>query len=115
MRKHLAVSAFIFATLLLAGCGSKISLPPVTPDEVEVITEEPQEEFRKIADIRQMGKMDTPRRDLIAGAREKAANLGADALWIKEYRLSQSSQNPTITLLAVAIVYPARHPDAESN
>lgn len=113
MRRHLALSTLFLAAGLAATCGPKVDLPPVAPEDVEVITEEPGEEFSKIADIRQMGTMDTPRRELIAGAREKAAKLGADALLIKEYRLSQNSQNPTITLLAVAIFYPSRHPEIE--
>ena len=55
--------------------------------------------------------MDTPRVEIIAGARAKAAKYGADALLIKEYRVSASTSNPTITLLAVAIYFPSRHPE----
>ena len=103
--------ACLATVALLAGCGPKVTLPPVSPDDVEVITEKPNEDFEEISDIRQEAAMDTPRRELVDRAREKAARLGADALLIKEYRLNQSTQNPTVTLLAVAIYFPSRHPE----
>ena len=106
---------FALALGALAACsvGTKVVLPPVTPEDVEIIArgEEPAEDFEEIANIRQQATMDTPRSEIVARAREKAAKLGADALLIKEYRLNQSSMNPTITLLAVAIYYPSRHPE----
>ncbi len=111
MRRVSALLAVMVVTGLLGSCGPKVMLPPVAPEDVEVLTEEPDEEFEVIADIRQQAATDTPRRDLIAGAREKAAKYGADAMLIKEWRVSASMSNPTVTLLAVAIYYPSRHPE----
>lgn len=108
-----AVPLILFL-LAIASCGGpKVILPPVAPENVEVIPqgEEPDEEFAEIASVRQQATMNTPRSELIARAREKAARLGADALMIEEFRLNESYTNPTITLLALAIYYPARHPE----
>jgi hypothetical protein len=108
----------ILVLLAVSSCGGpKVILPPVSPEDVEIIPvgEEPQEEFKEIASVRQQATMDTPRADLIAQAREKAARLGADALLIEEFRLNDSYTNPTITLLALAIYFPARHPELQGN
>jgi hypothetical protein len=115
MRRVLALLAVVVVSGLLGGCGPRITLPPVAPEDVEVLTEKPDEEFEVIADIRQQASSDTPRRELIAGAREKAAMYGADAMLIKEWRLSASTSNSTITLLAEAIYYRSRHPELERD
>ena len=111
MRRNLALLAILLASGITACTGPKVTLAPVAPEDVEVITEEPEEAFEEISNIRQQAKMDTPRRDLIARAREKAALVGADALLTKEYRISANSTNPTVTLLALAIYYVDRHPE----
>ena len=115
MRRVLALLAVVVVTGLVGSCGPKVTLPPVAPEDVEVLTEEPEEEFEVIADIRQQAATDTPRRDVIAGAREKAAQYGADAMLIKEWRVSASMSNPTVTLLAQAIYYPSRHPELQED
>ncbi len=115
MRRALSFLAIVVLAGVFGGCGPRVTLPPVTVEDVEVLTEEPEEEFEEIADIRQQAATNTPRADVIAGAREKAASYGADALWIKEWRVSASVSNPTVTLLAVAIYYPSRHPEIERD
>ena len=111
MRRVLVLLTIVMTVGLAGGCGPKVTLPPVAPEDVEVLTEEPEEEFEELADIRQQAATDTPRREVIAGAREKAARYGADAMLIKEWRVSASLSNPTVTLLAVAIYFPSRHPE----
>ncbi|NIR46689.1 MAG: hypothetical protein GWN99_19980 [Gemmatimonadetes bacterium] len=117
MPRSVPLLAVMLAAGVTACAGPTVTLPPVAPEDVEVIPqgEEPEQEYREIAPVRQQGTMDTPRTELVRLAREKAARLGADALMIEEYRLNTSYTNPTITLLALAVYYPARHPELTDN
>jgi hypothetical protein len=108
----------IAATLLgLVACGSGITLPPVSPQDVEVIPEgqDPPEDFEEIKRINRRVAWETPRDSLIAQAREIAAELGADALRILSISPWANISNPQLVLKGMAIYYPSRHPELEGN
>jgi hypothetical protein len=120
------VTALCAAALVLGltGCGPGVELPPVEPDQVEVIMPGMPvgESYKVLAAF----TVDVPIADsdseLLAKAKARAAQMGADALLVKSIRRTsegQVEQNLRQEQMKIAecqaIYFPSRHPELESK
>lgn len=108
----------------IAGCGSAVQLPPVEPEQVEIFMPGsfPTEDYEVIARISESVDLNTPDREVIDMAQERAAELGADALVIQAIRRTSEGevemnlqQEQQKIIEALAVYYPSRHPELSSK
>ena len=117
----------LFVTVLaagLAGCGSGVQLPPVEPDQVEVFMPGsfPTEDIKVISRIEEAVDLSTPDREVIEIAKERAAQVGADAVVITSIRRTSEGQvelnleqEQQKILEAMAVYFPSRHPELSNK
>jgi hypothetical protein len=125
MRYYPALFALVLVSGLAAcGGGSRVVLPAVEPRDVQVFMpgDFPAEEYKVLKVITVTGILSRPDEEMVAEARQKAAELGADAMIIKELRMTAGGAggladvNPNQdrkTLEAMAVYYPAQHPELQ--
>lgn len=108
---------------LLAGCSSKVELPPVAPEDVEVFLPGslPKEDYKIMSRFEVRLGLQEPDQRLIDRARERAAQLGADAVVITAMRRTSEggvdlnlSQEQEKILDALAVYYPSKHPELQN-
>ncbi len=115
------VASFLTLALavLLAGCSSSLSLPPVEPEAVEVFYpgSAPAEDYKVLARITQEVALNTDDQELIRQAQARAAQLGADALIIASISTNTEGTvstdldfEPRKIIEALAIYFPSRYP-----
>lgn len=117
----------LFVTVLvagLAGCGSGVQLAPVEPEEVEIFMPGslPPEDYKIISRITETVALNTPDREVIDRAQERAARLGADAILITAIRSTTEGQvemdlqqEQRKILEALVVYFPSRHPEISSK
>ncbi len=123
-------SALIAVTLVAASvaCGAggpKVTLPAVAPQDVEVYMpgEFPAEDYEVLKRIQVRELISVDERDMVADARQQAADLGADGLIIRSLRTTQAGGGLEQTnasrdrkiLEALAVYYPSRHPELQEQ
>jgi hypothetical protein len=107
----------------LASCGSGVSLPPVSPDDVEVfmVGSFPMEGYRVMARLSETMHLNTPDEEIIEAVKVRAAEMGADALIIDSLRQITDrietdpsvEQHGTKIIEARAVYFPGRHPELQ--
>lgn len=108
---------------LLGGCSSKVELPPVAPEDVEVFLPGslPKQDYKIMSRFEVRLGLQEPDQMLIDRARERAAQLGADAVVITAMRRTSEggvdlnlSQEQEKILDALAVYYPSKHPELQN-
>lgn len=125
MKYFAALVAVAVAVVVgLAGCGSGVKLPPVSPDDVQVFMPGtfPSDEYKVLSKIQEAYSLDTSDSELIDRAKARAAELGADAILIDSIRLTSEggiemdlNQQQQKILEARAVYYPSKHPELSSG
>jgi ABC-type glycerol-3-phosphate transport system substrate-binding protein len=120
--KYLTALFAAAAIVGLASCGSGVSLPPVSPDDVEVfmVGAFPTEGYRVMARLAESMDLNTPDEEMIEVVKVKAAEMGADALIIDSLRRTTEGgvetdlrQEQRKIIEARAVYFPARHPELQ--
>jgi hypothetical protein len=123
MKYFPALLAVVVGTGLMA-CGGGVTLPPVSPDDVEVFMPGsfPDEDCKVMKTIQEDASLNTPDAEMVELAKTSAAEVGADAVIIDAIRRTteggietnlQQEQRKIID--ARACYYPSRHPELEGN
>jgi hypothetical protein len=118
----------LFAVVVIAGlvaCGGKsVTLPAVSPDEVEVFMPglRPSEECETMARLEREGPLDMPDGELIDMIRSAAAEVGADAVVVEGIRRTTEGQaaldlnlEQKKYITGNACYYPSQHPELVGN
>ena len=104
----------------LAACGSKVNLPPVSPEDVEVFLPGrlPTESFKVMSQFEEAFELIAPDTAVVNAAKEWAAEQGADAVLIDAIRRTTEgeiqydiSRPQEKIVVARAIYFPSRHPE----
>lgn len=120
--KYYSASFGAVVMLILAGCGGGVSLPAVSPTDVEVFDVGwfPTEGYRVIARLTESMTLSTPDEEIIEVLKVKAAEMGADALIIDSIRPTTEGRVETDSheeqqkiIEARAVYFPARHPETQ--
>ena len=109
MKRLANVVVAVALALVVGACGStKVDLPPVEPEQVEVFMpgEYPTVEYKVLANLQEKS-----REALVA----KAAQLGADALIVTEDHTSLGIGEQGRSIEGLAVYFPSRHPELEKN
>jgi len=101
-------------------CSSGVKLPPVSPDDVEVFMPGVPiaDDYKVMAAIEETFSMDTQDSAIIEAIKERAAELGADAVIIVRIRTTSEgaieqnlAQEQQKIVNAQAVYFPSRHPE----
>jgi hypothetical protein len=120
--KYLTALCMAVVIMGLPGCGSGVSLPPVSPDDVEVfmVGSFPTESYKVMAQLTESMSLSTPDQEVIEAVKVRAAEMGADALIIDSLRRTTEGgietdlrQEILKIIEARAIYFPARHPELQ--
>jgi len=123
--KYFAALLGLAVVVGLAACGSKVNLPPVSPEDVEVYLPGtlPTESFKVMSQFEEAFELNAPDTAVVNAAKEWAAEQGADAVLIDAIRRTTEGEvQYDITrpqekiVIARSIYFPSRHPElADTN
>ena len=118
--RYLTALLGLAAVVSVAACSSGVKLPPVSPETVEVFLPgiPIAEDYKVIAHLEESFSLDTPQEEMYERLKERAAELGADAVIVIgvrstseggiEQNLAQEQQR---IVEARAVYFPSRHPE----
>ncbi|UCC48357.1 MAG: hypothetical protein JSV41_12975 [Gemmatimonadota bacterium] len=120
------LTALVVAVLVAGavGCGARVQLPPVAPEDVQVFMpgSYPDEEYKVLAQVNTQVPLSVSDSELIDRARAQAAEYGADALVVSGIRRTTEGeielnlqQEQVKILQAIAVYYPSRHPELQQE
>jgi hypothetical protein len=118
--KYLTALLGLAVVVAAMACSSGVKLPPVSPEDVEVFMPGVPiaDEYKVMAAIEEAFSMDTQDAAIIDRVKERAAELGADAVIIDRIRATSEgaieqnlAQEQQKIVNARAIYFPSRHPE----
>ena len=116
--RYLPFFGMVVVALAATACGSSVSLPAVEPDQVAIYLPVPAEDYKILARIDEKGPQSITNEELIDKAKQRAADMGADALIISTIRLTTEGQaqlnldQPVEKFLeGIAVYFPSKHPE----
>ncbi len=119
--RYLPFFGMVVVALAATACGSSVSLPAVEPDQVAIYlpgSPTPAEDYKILARIDEKGPQSITNEELIDKAKQRAADMGADALIISTIRLTTEGQaqlnldQPVEKFLeGIAVYFPSKHPE----
>ena len=118
--KYFATLLGLAAVVAVVACSSGVKLPPVSPEDVEVFLPGVPiaDDYKVLAAIEEAFSMDTQNSAIIECVKERAAELGADAVIIDRIRTTSEgaieqnlAQEQQKIVNARAVYFPSRHPE----
>ena len=118
--KYFATLLGLAAVVAVVACSSGVKLPPVSPEDVEVFLPGVPiaDDYKVLAAIEEAFSLDTQNSAIIERVKERAAELGADAVIIDRIRTTSEgaieqnlAQEQQKIVNARAVYFPSRHPE----
>jgi len=118
--RYFAALLGLAAVVAAVSCSSGVNLPPVSPEDVEVFLPgiPIADDYKVIARLEEAFSMDTDQEAMYARLKERAAELGADAVIVDRVRSTSEggietnlNQEQQRIIEARAVYFPSRHPE----
>ena len=118
--KYFTTLLGLAAVVAVVACGSGVKLPPVSPEDVEIFMPGVfiADEYKVMARFEEAFSMDTADSTMVARIKERAAEMGADAVIVDGIRVTSEgaieldlAQEQQKIIDARAVYFPSRHPE----